>query len=139
MPEYMPRDESVGGVGKPPFESKLVAKWNQWEIEHVAYAVALPVLVAYGLRVLQILAEHLGHPGGEAAVEEREIQLVVEGERAVVEVGAADAHPLTVHDHRLRVEQRRPVLVDLRAGLEHAAKVCKARLPHEAVEVRIGA
>src|SRR5439155_14616818 len=84
------RDDGRKGGKAPLRVLQLVAQRNQRQIEHVAHAVTSPVVVAHGLRVPQILAEHLGHARGESAVEEGEIQLVVERERAVVEVGAAD-------------------------------------------------
>src|SRR5438552_2235920 len=121
----------------PPSELESIAQRDQRQVDGVAEGVALPLLVGDPPRVLEIVPEDLGHPRGHSLVEEGDVQLVVELERAVVEVGAADGDPLAAHDHRLGVQERGTVLVDLCAGLEHASEVRLARLAHDAVERRV--
>src|SRR5919204_3656784 len=96
---------------------QLIAEGDQRQIECVAHRVANPCLVRHRLGELEIVFEDRRHARGEPAIEKRDVQLVVQRERAVVEVGAADADPLAVDNHRLRVQERRAVLVDLGARL----------------------
>src|SRR5262245_8045880 len=84
--------------------SQLIAKRNQREIERVARAAAAPVVVGDWLREFQVLAEHVGHPRRQRPVHEREVQLVVQVERSVIEIRTADAHPSAVDDHCLGVQ-----------------------------------
>src|SRR4051812_20863289 len=64
---------------------------------------------------------------GEPSLEHREIHLVVEPERAVVEVGRPHHAPKPVDDEHLGVDHGRLVLVDLRAGGEQRPIAAPAR------------
>ena len=82
----------------------------------------LPGLEREAAGAAQILLEDAGEPGRQRGVVEGDVELVVESERAIVEVGAADGGPLSIHDHRLGVEQRRLILVDLDPALEQGTE-----------------
>ena len=56
------------------------------------------------------------------ASEDCDVQLVVELERSIVEVGGPDDAPDAVDDHRLRVHHRRPVLVRYDAASQAGAR-----------------
>src|SRR5882672_3372145 len=94
--ERAERATTVGRGATPPSELELVAERDQRQVDGVAEGVTLPRLVGHLPRVLQIVPEDLGHPRRHRLVEEGDVQLVVELERAVVEVGAADGDPPAV-------------------------------------------
>ena len=66
------------------------------------------------------------HALGEAGVADREVDLVVEAEGTVVEVGGADDSPELVDDEDFGVNHGGLVLVDLGAGLEERAVAAAA-------------
>src|SRR5690242_11364309 len=79
---------------------------------------ATSTLVRQLLGAAQIIMEDHLQPAGDAGVEDSEVDLLVQLEGAPVEVRATDDRPRVIDDHRLRVQQRRPVLEDAYAGLQ---------------------
>lgn len=77
--------------------------------------------------------------GGEIAVEDREVDLIVEGERTVIEVGGADDAPKVVDGHQLGVDHGGHVVVDFGAGADEVKGGAAAELVDEgAVDARAG-
>ena len=62
------------------------------------------------------MSRSVSSPGCELAVRDGEVQLVVQLQRPVVEVGRPDHAPDAIGHERLRMHHRRLVLVDLDAG-----------------------
>src|SRR5437762_3021051 len=109
------------------------------ELEHPgADAAVAPLLERDRSRLTNIGREDVFEPLGELAIVHDDVELFVHGERAVVEVGAADGGPRAVDDDGLGVEQGGAVLVHLGATLEQRAPGGAARLPHQRVVDRPG-
>src|SRR5262245_48674905 len=93
----------------------------------------LPALVRHLLGAGQVVDEHALQALGDALVVDDQVDLVVEPEGALVEVGASHRCPLAVDHHGLGVEERRAVLVDLDSGEETTAQLRAASLAHQVV------
>src|SRR3954447_7728512 len=78
-----------------------------------------------------IRLEGRGELRGERWIEDAHADLVVELERAVVEVRRADARPDTVDDHDLLMDQRALKLPDLYAALQQRAELMVAGVLHD--------
>src|SRR5262245_19446487 len=93
--------------------------------EHLARPLREPpileLVVSDLVAPLQVLPEHRLDPLREAVVVEGQALLRVLVSRPRVEVDRADRREDPVHDHRLVVEHRVPVLVDLDPALQHVA------------------
>src|SRR5215207_152462 len=88
--------------------------------------------------VVQVGQEVLLQPGGDGPVAQRQVELVVEGEGAVVEVDRPDGRPVGVHDHHLGVEHGPLVLEDAHPALQHPPVGEVAGPPHHLL-VDVGA
>src|SRR5439155_19527290 len=66
-------------------------------------------------------------------IQSGEVPFIVDAEGAAVEVGRADDAPDAVDDQNFRVDHRRLVFVDGRAGLEDLAVASSARAAGEEV------
>ncbi|MNC86593.1 hypothetical protein D3C83_22650 [compost metagenome] len=77
-----------------------------------------PLLESQLPRSGEIALEVVGQPLRERAIEDGRVQLVVQLERAIVEVRGSDDAQDAVDHHRLGVHHRRLVLVDLDAEPE---------------------
>src|SRR6266513_2894644 len=73
----------------------------------------LPLRIADAARALEIVVENRDLPFGELAAVNVEVSLVVEPERAIVEVGRPDRQPDAVDHQDLAVEHRRLEFIDL--------------------------
>src|SRR6185437_14257797 len=88
---------------------------------------------------LEIVGEIGIDDGGDIAVENGEIDLVVQGEGAVIEIGGADDAPLAVDGHELGVNHGRQVVVDLGSGANEVECSAVTELVDEGVvDVRAG-
>src|SRR5262245_16234421 len=96
-------------------------------------APILPALVRHLLGAGQVVGEHALQAPGDTLVVDDQVDLVVQPEGAIVEVGASHRRPLAVDHHGLGVEERRAVLVDSDAGEEETAQLRATRLAHQVV------
>src|SRR5215510_2592194 len=93
----------------------------------------LPALVRHLLGAGQVVGEHALQAPGDALVVDDQVDLIVQPEGAIVEVGASHRRPLAVDHHGLGVEERRAVLVDSDTGEEETTQLRAARLAHQVV------
>src|SRR5882724_12033193 len=91
---------------------ELVTEREERQIEDPAQTPPQPAVVDRP-REVQILLEDRDELGREAAVQEHDVQLVVERKRTIVQVGAPDADPTLIDHERLGMQERRSVFVDL--------------------------
>src|SRR5262249_58712675 len=95
----------------------LAANRDRDHLEEAADdAPILPALVRHLLGAGQVVGEHALQAPGDALVVDDQVDLIVQPEGAIVEVGASHRRPLAVDHHGLGVEERRAVLVDSDTG-----------------------
>src|SRR5690606_1495448 len=82
-------------------------------------------------RMLGVREEDLLVPLREVLVRQTRRDLVVDAERALVEVGRADRAPDAVDGHHFLVQQRSLILEDADAALEELAEVAVRRVLHQ--------
>src|SRR5215471_5321436 len=112
----------------------LAAHGNRDHLEEAADdAPILPALVRHLLGARQVVGEHALQALGDAPVVGDHVDLVVEPEGAIVEIGAPHRRPLAVDHHGLGMEERRPILVDLDTGEEETAQLGATRIAHQVV------
>jgi uncharacterized protein (TIGR02284 family) len=82
------------------------------------------------LRLREVGLELHGFRGGESLVVDIEVGLVVQAERAVVEVGRAHRHQQAIDHEDLAMEHRRLVFVDLCTGFQQRPPAGARRTAH---------
>src|SRR3569832_754745 len=127
---------------RPPFlEGGLPAESSLKEIlypasepadESLAVGPFSPFLVGDRTRSLKVLTKNLLHLPGNLRAVERQVEFVVEGEGAVVEVGASDRPEDTVGDHCLGMHEGRLKFVNLDPPLQKPPIAVPAELIEQA-------
>src|SRR2546425_3788968 len=121
------------GPRRPPPTLQLVADRDGQELEETGDdAATAPAPVLDLSRRAQVLLERRLESTRHRPAVDHQVQLVVQREGPIVQIRAAHRRPHPVDDHRLGVQQRRAVLVNVHARLEHAPELAAARLAHQA-------
>ena len=127
---------------RPPWEvvkELLVQQISEPLVGAVVYGAPPPLLELELAAESQILLESRLELRRDARVEQPHADLLVQSERARVEVRGADVRPDLVHDDDLLMEQRGLELVEPHTGFEQRVIEVAAGAPHElAVRVLAG-
>src|SRR5690349_14947706 len=88
-----------------------------------------PRFQCHAFRAREVRLENLDLPARECGIIDIEIGLVVDRERAAVEIGRADGYPQAIDDEHLAMEHRRLVLGDFNTGTQEVAPARARRAP----------
>ena len=126
-----PSSASLASGERPGASKLLVQQVRETLVCAVEHGAPLPFLELQLAAVAQVLLERGLELRRDAGVEDADADLLVERERARVEIGGADVRPDFVHDDDLLVQQRRLELVQPDTGFEQRGVEVAARAPHE--------